>query len=160
MLETLCFNIKYDYFLFSYCCSQVCDCFLRELGAASNRANHVSFLLLPSDLLLGDPRWNRPGHDILWWWSIFGCTARYGHINWIPIPSLLFAGLAGGTILYVVMFEVLQREKEKEVSGIFQLLGIVLGFSAMMVLEVLGILVYWKYLIILMFILSPPWPLL
>eukprot|EP00090_Calanus_glacialis_P034680 TRINITY_DN5852_c0_g1_i1.p1 TRINITY_DN5852_c0_g1~~TRINITY_DN5852_c0_g1_i1.p1 ORF type:complete len:384 (-),score=70.16 TRINITY_DN5852_c0_g1_i1:90-1241(-) len=47
-------------------------------------------------------------------------------------------GLAGGTILYVVMFEVLQREKEKEVSGIFQLLGIVLGFSAMMVLEVLA----------------------
>ena len=55
---------------------------------------------------------------------------------------MLFAGLAGGTILYVVMFEVLQRGKEKEVSGIFQLLGIVLGFSAMMVLEVLGILVY------------------
>jgi len=47
-------------------------------------------------------------------------------------------GLAGGTILYVVMFEVLQREKEKEVSGIVQLFGIVLGFSAMTVLEVLA----------------------
>jgi len=47
-------------------------------------------------------------------------------------------GLAGGTILYVVMFEVLQREKEKEVSGIFQLVGIVLGFCSMMVLEVLA----------------------
>jgi len=47
-------------------------------------------------------------------------------------------GLAGGTILYVVMFEVLQREKEKEVSGIFQLVGIVLGFCAMTVLEVLA----------------------
>ena len=60
------------------------------------------------------------------------------------MPSMLFAGLAGGTILYVVMFEVLQREKEKEVSGIFQLLGIVLGFSAMMVLELLGKLFYSK----------------
>jgi hypothetical protein len=55
---------------------------------------------------------------------------------------MIFAGMAGGTILYVVMFEVLQREKEKEVSGIFQLLGIVLGFSAMMLLEVFGILLY------------------
>ena len=48
-----------------------------------------------------------------------------------------YAGLAAGTILYVVMFEVLQREKEKEVTGIFQLIGIILGFSAMMVLELL-----------------------
>ena len=57
---------------------------------------------------------------------------------------MLYEGLAGGTILYVVMFEVLQREKEKEVSGVFQLLGIVLGFSAMMVLELLGKLFYSK----------------
>ena len=49
---------------------------------------------------------------------------------------ILYAALAGGTILYVVMFEVLQREKEKEVTGIYQLIGIILGFSAMMVLEV------------------------
>ena len=44
--------------------------------------------------------------------------------------------------MYVVMFEVLQREKEKEVTGIFQLIGIILGFSAMVVMELIGKVVY------------------
>merc|ERR1719318_32610 len=47
-------------------------------------------------------------------------------------------GLAGGTILYIVMFEVLQREKEKEVSGICQLFGILAGFCAMLTLQLLA----------------------
>ena len=61
-------------------------------------------------------------------------------LNYLPTLNVTFqyAGLAAGTILYVVMFEVLQREKEKEVTGIFQLIGIILGFCAMMVLELLG----------------------
>ena len=50
----------------------------------------------------------------------------------------LTAGLAGGTILYIVMFEVLQREKEKNVPGIFQLTGILLGFVAMMMIDLFG----------------------
>ena len=55
---------------------------------------------------------------------------------------ILYAGLAGGTILYVVMFEVLKREQEKEVTGIFQIIGIILGFSAMVVMELIGYFVH------------------
>ena len=55
--------------------------------------------------------------------------------------NVITAGLAGGTILYIVMFEVLQREKEKKVPGICQLFGILLGFGAMMVIELVGKLV-------------------
>ena len=55
-------------------------------------------------------------------------------------------GLAAGTILYVVMFEVLQRERERgkkgegevQVEGILQLAAIILGFSVMMVIEIFG----------------------
>ena len=54
---------------------------------------------------------------------------------------LCFAALAGGTLLYVVMFEVLQREKEKDVSGALQLVGILLGFSFMTMLQTLGRLI-------------------
>jgi len=42
--------------------------------------------------------------------------------------------IAGGTLLYVVMFEILQREKEKDVSGTLQLIGILLGFALMTLL--------------------------
>ena len=50
-----------------------------------------------------------------------------------------FQALAGGTILYVVVFEVLQREKSKEkVPGMVQLLCVILGFSALMLVEILG----------------------
>jgi len=50
----------------------------------------------------------------------------------------IMQGLSGGTILYVVMFEILQREKEKKISGIIQLFGILVGFAAMMTMEILG----------------------
>ena len=40
------------------------------------------------------------------------------------------------------MFEVLKREQEKEVTGIFQIIGIILGFSAMLVVELIGYFVY------------------
>lgn len=42
--------------------------------------------------------------------------------------------IAGGTLLYVVMFEIIQREKEKDVSGTLQLVGILLGFALMTLL--------------------------
>ena len=51
---------------------------------------------------------------------------------------MLYPGLAAGTILYAVMFEILQREKEKDVSGLVQLVAIMVGFSAMMTLQILG----------------------
>merc|ERR1719348_2796924 len=46
-------------------------------------------------------------------------------------------GLSAGTIIYVVMFEVLQRERErgKEVAGVLQLIAIIAGFSAMLLVE-------------------------
>ena len=56
----------------------------------------------------------------------------------ISLTLMLYPGLAAGTILYAVMFEILQREKEKDVSGLVQLVAIMVGFSAMMTLQILG----------------------
>ena len=51
----------------------------------------------------------------------------------------ILQALAGGTILYVVVFEVLQREKCKEkVPGMAQLTCVILGFSVLMLVEILG----------------------
>jgi len=44
--------------------------------------------------------------------------------------------LCGGSIIYCVMFEIIQREKQKDVSGLLQLLGIILGFVGMLLLVV------------------------
>jgi len=52
-----------------------------------------------------------------------------------PVLIAVLQGLAGGTILYVVMFEVLNREKAKEISGLMQLFGIMIGFTAMLLLD-------------------------
>ena len=54
------------------------------------------------------------------------------------IQQAFFVGLAAGTILYVVVFEVLQRERSKSVSGLVQLLFVVAGFSAMMCVDLFG----------------------
>lgn len=48
----------------------------------------------------------------------------------------IFQGLACGTIIYVVMFEILQREKSRDVSGLLQLVGVLAGFGLMMVVEI------------------------
>jgi len=48
----------------------------------------------------------------------------------------ILQGLACGTIIYVVMFEVLQREKSKDVSGLLQLIGVLAGFGVMMAIEI------------------------
>jgi len=53
-----------------------------------------------------------------------------------PLVLATLQGLAAGTILYVVMFEVLNREKAKEISGLGQLLGIIVGFVAMLLLDI------------------------
>jgi len=45
-------------------------------------------------------------------------------------------GIAGGTLLYVVMFEVLNRERTKNVSGLLQLAGILVGFASMLMIEI------------------------
>merc|ERR1712241_1588591 len=46
--------------------------------------------------------------------------------------------LTGGTLLYVAVFEILEREKAKvKVPGLVQFFCVVLGFSTMMMLEIL-----------------------
>ncbi len=50
----------------------------------------------------------------------------------------ILQALAGGTLIYVVVFEVLQREKSKSVSGMAQLTFVILGFSVLMCIEIFG----------------------
>jgi len=73
----------------------------------------------------------------------FSLVSPFGiGVGWIISQSGTVSGftisamqaIAGGTLLYVVMFEVLQREKEKNVSGALQLIGILLGFAFMTLL--------------------------
>ena len=53
--------------------------------------------------------------------------------------------LASGTILYVVVFEILQRERSKNINGLLQFLSIIVGFSIMMTVEFLGGYNYFSY---------------
>ena len=61
-----------------------------------------------------------------------------------PSPSYFLSvgilqAIAGGTILYVVVFEVLQRERSKKhVPGLLQLVFVSMGFTAMTLVEALG----------------------
>ncbi|XP_015589923.1 zinc transporter ZIP2 isoform X2 [Cephus cinctus] len=48
-----------------------------------------------------------------------------------PTPTIL-QGMAAGTLLYVVFFEVLAREKANEKSGLLQLAAIIVGFMVML----------------------------
>ena len=50
----------------------------------------------------------------------------------------ILQALAGGTIIYVVVFEVLERERSKNVSGLAQLFFVILGFCVLMAVEILG----------------------
>ncbi len=51
----------------------------------------------------------------------------------------LHAALAGGTLLYVSVFEVLARERLRtRVSGLLQLGVCVLGYSCIMTIDLLG----------------------
>merc|ERR1711915_671769 len=43
--------------------------------------------------------------------------------------------LSGGSIIYCVMFEIIQRERQKDVSGMLQLFGMFIGFVGMLALE-------------------------
>jgi zinc transporter 1/2/3 len=59
-----------------------------------------------------------------------------------PLQGLVVAvlqGIAGGTILYITFFEVLDREKRKEIGcGIVRVVFILVGFSVMVVLQAIG----------------------
>lgn len=52
-----------------------------------------------------------------------------------PTPTIL-QGMAAGTLLYVVFFEVLARERANEKSGLLQLLAIIVGFMLMLGLQI------------------------
>ena len=53
--------------------------------------------------------------------------------------AFAFQALAGGNLLYLAVFEILQREKCKEkVHGMLQLGCVILGFLLLMVLEISG----------------------
>ncbi|KAL0281021.1 UNVERIFIED_CONTAM: hypothetical protein PYX00_002143 [Menopon gallinae] len=51
--------------------------------------------------------------------------------------TLILQGMAGGTLLYVVFFEVLQREKANSQSGLLQLIAIMAGFGVMFALQLI-----------------------
>ncbi|CAG9836989.1 unnamed protein product [Diabrotica balteata] len=53
------------------------------------------------------------------------------------VTSIVLQGMAAGTLLYVVFFEVLAREKNNNHSGFWQLLAIWAGFACMFVLQVM-----------------------
>ena len=48
----------------------------------------------------------------------------------------ILQALAGGTILYVVVFEILERERSKNISGLLQLFFIIIGFSSLLMVEI------------------------
>ena len=51
----------------------------------------------------------------------------------------LFAALSAGCIIYVVVFEVLQRERSKVIRPkIIQFLALVVGFTTMMTIDLLS----------------------
>jgi zinc transporter 1/2/3 len=54
------------------------------------------------------------------------------------VPNAILQGMASGTLLYVVFFEVLQRERGSKESGLKQLLAIVVGFGIMFGLLIAG----------------------
>ena len=54
------------------------------------------------------------------------------------VSVAILQALSAGTILYVVVFQVLQRERSKNVSGNMQLFCFILGFCAMMLVEIFG----------------------
>jgi hypothetical protein len=81
--------------------------------------------------------------------SVFSLVSPLGIAIGIGISSAAVTGgdsytlavavlqaLAGGTLIYVVVFEVLQREKSKSVSGMAQLAFVILGFSSLVCIEV------------------------
>jgi zinc transporter 1/2/3 len=53
------------------------------------------------------------------------------------VATVVLQGMAAGTLLYVVFFEVLQRERANTQSGIWQLVAIVAGFAIMFALQLL-----------------------
>lgn len=54
------------------------------------------------------------------------------------LTTVILQGMAAGTLLYVVFFEVLQRERANSQSGVLQLIAIMAGFGVMFALQVIS----------------------
>lgn len=54
------------------------------------------------------------------------------------IAAVVLQGMAAGTLLYVVFFEVLAREKINRHSGVWQLCAILAGFGIMLTLQMIS----------------------
>lgn len=67
-------------------------------------------------------------------YSTYFTGNKYNDNRKIISRSLIFQGLASGTLLYVVFFEILHKHR----SGLLQYLSIILGFSVMFGLQVLS----------------------
>ena len=50
---------------------------------------------------------------------------------------MVFQGLATGSLLYVVFFEILEKERSKDVNGFAQAMSMSLGYIFMVLLSVL-----------------------
>ena len=58
----------------------------------------------------------------------------------LVLTSLVLQGLAGGTLIYVAFFEVLERERSKSSIKLLQWASLLFGYLAMIGLEVLSII--------------------
>lgn len=56
----------------------------------------------------------------------------------LVLTSLILQGLAGGTLIYVAFFEVLERERTKPSNKLMQWATVLLGFLFMIGLEALS----------------------
>lgn len=61
------------------------------------------------------------------------------------LSTVILQGMAAGTLLYVVFFEVLQRERANEQSGILKLVAIMAGFGVMFALQFISKSIYFFY---------------
>lgn len=61
-----------------------------------------------------------------------------GQSESLVLTALVLQGLAGGTLIYVAFFEVLERERSKSSIKLLQWFTLLLGFLAMIGLEALS----------------------
>lgn len=64
-------------------------------------------------------------------------VADSSHSSLTP-ATVVLQGMAAGTLVYVIFFEVLQRERANTQSGFFQLIAIMLGFIVMLGLQLIS----------------------
>ncbi len=62
-----------------------------------------------------------------------------GTTDALVLTSLILQGLAGGTLIYVAFFEVLERERTKPSNKLMQWATVLLGYLFMIGLEALSI---------------------